>query len=104
MVCEEKDRERLEGEYNSNLLPLVNEYKYLGIWFDKKWVWNNHIDYVVSKVKSRLNEWKFLIFRNRYLSTITKLRVWNTIIKPLIMYGSEIWWCDKAQMRKIEGL
>ena len=60
----------------------MNEYKYLGIWFNKK----------------------FLIFRNRYLSMITKLRVWNTIIKPLIMYGSEIWWCDKAQMRKIEGL
>ena len=45
--CEEKDRERLEGEYNSDLLPLVNEYKYLGIWFNKKWVWNNHIDYTL---------------------------------------------------------
>eukprot|EP00122_Pirum_gemmata_P007822 Pgem_evm1s7195 len=35
---------------------------------------------------------------------MTKLIIWNNIIKPIITYSCEIWWCDAVQLKKLECL
>eukprot|EP00121_Abeoforma_whisleri_P015578 Awhi_evm1s14341 len=85
-------------------LPINNSYKYLGVYVNDKWNWNTHVNYVNKKVKKKLEAIRLPILRNSNLGTKAKLTVWNTMIKPIVLYGSEIWWTNKTQLLVLERL
>lgn len=41
--------------------PVQRVFKYLGLWFDSKYTWKKHIDYVGSKCKSVLNVMRAIV-------------------------------------------
>ena len=42
------------------------------------------------------------ILKSRLISRRTKLRIYNVIIRPTVLYGSECWTLTKETMRKLE--
>ena len=40
----------------------------------------------------------------RELSKTTKLRVYNAIVKPTLLYGSETWTLQKRHMKKLQAV
>jgi hypothetical protein len=42
-----------------------------------------------------------ILFRNRFLSTITKIRLYKTLIKPIITYGAETWTMTKKEEQAV---
>ena len=43
------------------------------------------------------------VWSSRILSIKTKLRIFNTIVKPIVMYGSETWRVTATNVRKIQA-
>ena len=91
IVCNEAEGSTSTDNYRSDLLPLVDKYKYLGVWFNKKWMWSDHIEYNCDRVEAKLNVMKFKLLRNSNIESQVKIIVWNNVFKPILMYASEIW-------------
>ena len=66
---------------------VVNE-KLLGVKIDKHLNWNSHIDYMITKLNSRVN----LLKRPRkYLNLSLRNLQYNTLIKPIFEYCCSVW-------------
>ena len=73
---------------DSSPLSRVSKIKYLGIIFDSKLTFSDHIHSICSRAKS------FIYFLNRNLSGASpdrKLKAYVTYVRPIIEYASVIW-------------
>lgn len=71
-------------------IPFQVAIKYLGIMVDDKWNFNNHIKYIVDKVK------KATRFLNRLMPNLRgpdekRRRLYAGVINSIILYGAPIW-------------
>ena len=91
--------EGLELQINNETLQRTHTAKFLGIYIDDNWKWNNHIDHILTKVA-----------RSLYLLRTTRKYVYKedlktlcyTIIYPYITFGIEVWGCaNKALLDRI---
>lgn len=64
--------------------------KYLGVVLDNRLSWKPHIDSILGKVQAKLGALG-PILRNDNMSLEAKVRLYNTIIRPTITYGSPVW-------------
>ena len=78
---------------NSNTVPLENEAKYLGMTLDAKLLWNKHITKKKTELKFKYRQYYWLIGRISTLSIQNKLLIYNQIIKPIWIYGTQLWGC-----------
>ncbi len=73
---------------NGEQLVRVDEYKYLGIIFNKNLNWHNHIDKMCAKFSQRLG----LLQRTKFcMPNVTLTMLYNTLVLPLIDYGNIIY-------------
>ncbi len=81
-----KDSGRL---HKLSSIPLVDSYKYLGIWFDKNLNFKKHLEYVKGKIKAPL---KILsIMKWRKCSKWHIIYSWMTYVAPHFRYGALIY-------------
>lgn len=73
-------------------LSLSTETKYLGIYLDKQLNWSKHTDYITTKASIALWQCKRLLGRNWGLSPKITHWLYTTVIRPIITYGSLVWW------------
>ncbi len=85
-------------------IPHTSEYKYLGVMVNESWNWSSHIRYIVNKVNKKVSELKQVIFRNEFIDSKTKLQIWKSMILPIILYASEVWWTNKKQLLELERI
>jgi len=78
---------------NQTVLPQVESVKYLGLHFDCKLNWKEHIIKKKKQTDLKVKEIKWLIGRNSNLSLENKLLVYKAVIKPIWTYGIELWGC-----------
>ena len=71
---------------NGRAIPRVNSAKYLGITFDSKLTFEEHIETIVSKASSRMAILKRLSFKKQ-TSSQTKLLMFKAMIRPLWEYS-----------------
>lgn len=101
-------RRRLAPSGNISLfgknIPWRRQYKYLGITLDRGLRWNLHT------TDKRRSSWTAalrlmpLIGRNSKMSLANKLRLYKTIIRPQMLYGSSVWGhASKTQIRSIQA-
>jgi len=76
----------------------------LGVIFNSNLKWNDNIDYLIAKAKKKSNSLLCSLLRYKYLSTEAKLNIWNSIVRPILEYGSAMWWCNKLQSQRIERI
>ena len=65
----------------------VNE-KLLGVKIDKHLNWNSHIDYMITKLNSRVNLRKRV---RKYLNLSLRNFLYNALIKPIFEYCCSVW-------------
>ena len=86
-----KEREKIEIYVNNKIIQQVNSIKYLGIIFDNKMTFREHVNYIEEKCKKLI----FILAKSAKLTWGLKHEALKTIytggILPLILYGAPVW-------------
>jgi hypothetical protein len=78
---------------NQTVIPQGETIKYLGLHFDRKVTWKEHIIKKRKQLDHKTREVKWLIGNNSPLSLENKLLIYKTILKPIWTYGIVLWGC-----------
>ena len=72
-------------------IPVVNQYKFLGIIFDQKLSFNPHIQYLKDKCSRTLKLLRIIAHKNWGADFQTLLKLYRTLIRSKIDYGCYIY-------------
>lgn len=76
---------------NDHKIPWSNTVKYLGVILDPKVKWTPHIKLLHEKGIKCLTGLRPILNRQSNLSPYTKLRIYKTLIRPVITYAAPVW-------------
>lgn len=82
-------------------LKVVEEIKYLGVFFDSKNNFKFHIEYAANKALRSLWACRAMVSKTWGLDPKKMMWVYKQIILPRVSYGSVVWW-HKARSHKKE--
>jgi hypothetical protein len=74
-------------------IPLKEQVKYLGLTFDYKLNWRQHIIKERKQMDQKIEELNWLIGKKSHLSIDNKLLLYKTVMKSIWTYGIELWGC-----------
>ena len=75
-------------QLHGKILEKVRKFSYLGVFLDETLSWKDHVEYVSSKVSSRLG----LLSRIRACLTLEASKpVYNSLVQPLFNYADAAW-------------
>lgn len=72
-------------------LPHKDTVRYLGLHLDRRLTWKHHIKTKREELNIRYKELYWILGRNSKLSTDNKLLIYKSILKPVWMYGVQLW-------------
>ncbi|CAK1554949.1 unnamed protein product [Leptosia nina] len=75
----------------SDVLPDLENVKYLGFNLDRRLTWTYHIKKKRKEINHRFRNLHWLMGRNSALSTDNKLLIYNALLKPIWSYGLPLW-------------
>jgi len=78
---------------NRMVVPQAETVKYLEPLFDKRLTWKNHVATKRKQLDLKTHEIHWLIGKHSPLSLENKLLIYKTVLKPVWMYGIELWRC-----------
>lgn len=88
---------------NGKPVSECDEYKYLGIVFENTLNWEKHVRRIRAKARSRAGQWWTWIGRHR-LKRSTKLKLYKSLVRPVLEYGSAVWSTDSKQASLLESV
>ena len=95
---------KIEAQYqlHGHTLEAVTSAKYLGITFNNKLQWDQHINNITSKANKTLG----FLRRNLKIPSIRiKEQAYQTLVRPLVEYASSVWDpYTKTEINKIEAV
>ena len=97
--CVGTDRLRTKIIINDETREQVNQFTYLGCSISHKF--SNDVESKMAKFLQLIGTIKRTIFRK--VRTATIFKIYNTLIVPTFLYGSENWTLTALQRRRIEG-
>lgn len=75
---------------------------YLGLTLDSRLTWSSHISNTVAKIRTRVRQLAPILTSNS-LTLDLKLIIYKTAIKPIWLYGAEMWnSASKSQLKRIQ--
>lgn len=74
-----------------NIIEWSNSINYLGIHFDKKLTFKNHVNSAIVKATNCFRALYPMLARKSHLSTVNKTLVYTAIIRPILAYGAPVW-------------
>jgi Reverse transcriptase (RNA-dependent DNA polymerase)/Endonuclease-reverse transcriptase len=74
-----------------NIINFDSSVGYLGITFDKKLTFKEHISNATNKATKCFRAMYTLLAPKSHLSTVNKHLIYTSIIRPIFAYGSPIW-------------
>jgi hypothetical protein len=88
--------------WNGVPVPVVSEYCYLGLWFNNACNWTTHFENMLAKVQ-RVKGGLMPIWKSRHISVEVKRIILLTCIRPVVEYGSEVWFpSTERQIQQID--
>ena len=78
---------------NQTIVPHAETVKYLGLHFDQRLTWKDHIVKKRKQLDHKTREINWLIGKNSPLSLENKILIYKTVLKPVWTYGIELWGC-----------
>ena len=88
----ENDRWHFNGIY----LEVVSAFKYLGIWLGSKGSFSKCISELSNSARRALFSLKTYFSKNSEILPTVQLNLFNTMVLPILFYGSEVWGLCKA--------
>jgi endonuclease/exonuclease/phosphatase family metal-dependent hydrolase len=91
-------------KFNSLEFRWKSQVKYLGIILDTKLTYKSHVDWILRKAKSvAFSQLYCLLKRNSGVTVDSKLRIYKSIIRPVVSYGCSIFInCAASHLNKIQ--
>ena len=83
----QKDQD-VDLKIGDSKIQVKNSVKFLGVILDKKLSWNEHIQYVVDRCKSRINLLRALTGTDWGANKKTLLTLYRVLVRSVIDYGS----------------
>ena len=82
----------LEIPFIINNSPIAHEQtcRFLGMQFDTRLTWNNHINYIIEHTKGRVNLIRMLSGQSWGCSKMATLTVYRSLIRSVLEYGCEL--------------
>ena len=87
--------------YQSQQIEVVSFYKYMGILFTPKLVWTKTKENLAEKANKAIITIKILQNKLGSLSVYDSFKLFDTMIVPILCYGSEIWGFEIAHQVEI---
>ena len=82
----------------------VEEFKYLGRWFDKKLCSNVHLENMVNKAEELVGKVMWMSRVNGQVEVDKGRMVWEFIGRPSGEHAAEVWWSGGCSAcRKLES-
>ncbi len=91
-----KIRNKPNIKYGDDILEVVDEYIYLGIIFN----YNGNFNKAKNRLCTLANNAMFAILnrgRRLELDIDTQIHLFNSIVEPILLYGSEVWGYENLQ-------
>jgi len=90
---------------NDEIIEIKGSAKFLGVIFDSKLNWNEHIEYVVQKCKSRLNLMRAISGTKFGARKKPLLTIYRALIRSVIDYGAVAYdTASKSNLHKIDRI
>ena len=81
--------------YAGKQIVVESSYSYLGVIFGSTLNWSRCVENLSGKALKAVAGIKRLYFRLKNLPAETVFKVFDTKVKPILLYGSEVWGCKK---------
>lgn len=86
---------------NSQVIPSKLEAKYLGMTLDARLNWKAHVKMKRSELNLKYRRMHWLLGRKSELEISNKLLLYKQVLKPVWMYGLQLWGCTKKTNVKV---
>lgn len=94
-----------ELKIGGEVIGMVNEMKILGVLFDRKLIWNKHIDDIAARAKRRLNLLRIVSSRKWGADEKTLLMMHQTLVMSILEYGVEVYSsASHTQLKKLDSV
>ena len=95
--------------YNGNVIKQVEEYKYLGIIIRPMKRWNKDVFYknysfMCDKCRKAIFGQQKKLKCVKVLTTEIRFDIFDTMIRPIITYGSDVWGLCKSGLHDLDKL
>ncbi|XP_065321065.1 uncharacterized protein LOC135928537 [Gordionus sp. m RMFG-2023] len=85
-----------------NVIKKVDNIKYLGVMLNNKGECKEEMKIRTQKAKRAFYMY-MKIWKTKEISVFTRLRLFNSTIIPILLYGSDIWEANKTDLRRIQS-
>ena len=75
-------------DIDNKKIQFCESVKFLGVTFDSRLNWSAHIEYVIERVKPRLNIMRCISGTNWGASKDILLLLYRALLRPILEYGS----------------
>ena len=83
-------REHVNVVWGEEAVPLVMEYKYLGVVLSADCTWRAHVKYVLDKAERTVHALGSVL-HNKRVSTAVRRVVLQAVLRPVVEHGSPVW-------------
>ena len=87
VVFSHRTHTNIDLKINNHLVKIDNKAKFLGLVFDSKLNWNEHIKYLEEKCKKRLNLMRAVSGNTWGANKKSLLTIYRSLIRSVIDYG-----------------
>ena len=89
-----KKKENIQFKLNDSVIEIVDKYKYLGIVLFYYGNLKHAAEHMYQKRLKAIFSLKSKILDYDSISKTLKLKLFDTLIRPILTYGAEVWICD----------
>lgn len=91
LFSRQRQEPKKQLKINGHEIPWSKSVRYLGVTLDKKLNWSKHSSLTRDKGLTALNSLSPILNRRSNLSSVTKLRLYNTLVRPCLTYAAPVW-------------
>lgn len=89
--------------FDNKEIDWADKVKYLGLVFDKKYNYNEHVDHAINKAHIVFRMLYSLLNRKSKLCVQHKKIIYTGVIRPILLYGCPVWGsCADSHKKKIQ--